>query len=879
MDTSGYEKLGSDGGESTNDITSLSRDSRSDLSSEVFPTSSLKHKSNSVPSEINNTMKKLTTKSIRNTPGTGTSVPSVTKRPLKVSISTPLNTNASPKQVNSKSDSRSSLASKVPPPRPKPPVASKPAIKPKPSALANQTKTPQPQPRLKLHSYSAGDINSVDTEHNKKIIATHSKSKQKVVPVKSTPQRPSIRKASSESNCFEKGGTTKPPSSPIFVPRKLSNVREENEDKESSLEKTSTKHSTPARFSPTPRPQLLPTKLPVTTTKRLNPNLPPKPKSSPRSPQIQRNNNDIITLPHSEYASSLPSSPLVIKRKPLPPQKPTLLTKRHGLIQSYSEGNLLSSTPRNPLLDITPPEKPHTKRRPYRQVVSVPTQIGQTPDASPSITPSVSPPILPPRSPVLPRQEMNTQSASSLSSTLTTAPRTSSSTSSSQEEVPPVPLRRGGDKRSGAVSPNTTSTIPDIDCQTPPPLSLVSRKLKSIERDITSSDTPTVTSKKSIKSSPRRRPPSPPLSPSPPPIPAHHTKTIGCSSLTNTSTTDLTSLKRHSLFNDELSSTQINNISQTYEVFKSNSQENIDLEKLYQQSLLTTSKVTEQDKVPSPAPSRKQRSTHYELTFLNPDKQPQIISESGSTVSSDDLPPPLPSQPIPKKKDRQQTLLKRGPIKARDSTSPPSQRSEEGTKSDSQSVSSEYSVLSHQSPIISDTTNTAASSKTKSSGIFKKKMIRKDSNDSIQSSNPDLSSEMSFRRETKSFSSFMFRRSNSDRFKKNKLLPPTKAVGCGNAFNMARKSLHRTPSVDKLDDRMERSIRQSVPKMEGETSSSEDEEEDDEIISSPTNIGNIMLSPILYIKSLVCVCVCVCVCHYRSSTATTASIYGVSQAT
>jgi hypothetical protein len=236
------------------------------------------------------------------------------------------------------------------------------------------------------------------------------------------------------------------------------------------------------------------------------------------------------------------------------------------------------------------------------------------------------------------------------------------------------------------------------------------------------------------------------------------------------------------------------------------------------------------------------------MTFLDPNKPPKLLTNASSPdsgggvtapaaalspLSCDDTPPPLPSQPIPKKKDRQQTLLKRGPIKPRERMSPPSRMSDDGeNKSDTQSASSGCTSPSPKDRIydvISEAVPGRKTGKARGAGFFRK-MTRNDS----KGSDPDLRSDSTFRREAKSFSAFTFRRSNSDRFKKNKLpiLVPTEE----NAFAAARRqTVHRTPSVDKLDDRMERSVKMSAPENEGDSSS--DDESDEETVESPTQQG------------------------------------------
>jgi hypothetical protein len=893
MDTSGHEKVVSDGGGSTNDLTSLSRDSRaSDLSSEVF-SSSLQQKlaaaatsgsGNSRPSSGDSTdskKKRVSGKTATSSkPGEAAASPPVMKRPLKASLSSPLRTDgrvSTPKPVSKAAASRTSLLSKIPPrPRPPPPVASKPA-RPKPpvSTHSNGRKSPQPPIYQRAKLRSAGDTDSVDfatvESRRAQFGGVHSKSEQRVPLIGSskTPHQ-NIRKTSSESNVLslEKGAGKPSDSSPTFVPRKLSNVREESEDKESDSEKASVANSTtkPARFSPTPRPQLLPTKskLPLTSTPKTN-GPPPRPKP-PGQQRVASPGDD--TTPESP--SSLPSS-LVAKRKPVPPQKPALLPRKPGLLMmhSNSEGNLAATVSKDPATatsptatdnntqteTVSPPEKPPTKRRPYGRTITVPAKMGQTPtpDESPSVTPSVSPvpPPIPPRSPVLQRllKEVGRSSESG-----STALHTTSPSSSSQEDPPPppVPFRKGGDeRRPEATSTTGGSSVPQLpppadgsSGKQPPP---VARRLKPAPNSQREATPPVASGKKS----PRRRPPSPPLSPSPPPSFAARTKTVGRSTTADACTADPSSHKRHSLFSSALSPSQVDEVSRNYEVFDAMSEESKQFERLYQQSVKSstegsgtdTPKKPEADQGQSPPSARKKCTTHYEMTFLDPNKPPKLLTNASSAdsgggvtapaaalspLSCDDTPPPLPSQPIPKKKDRQPTLLKRGPIKPRERMN-----DDGGNKSDTQSVSSGCTSPAPKDRIydaISDAVpGRKTGKKTRGAGFFRK-MTRNDS----KGSDPDLRSDSTFRREAKSFSAFTFRRSNSDRFKKNKLpvLVPTE----GNAIAAARRqAVHRTPSVDKLDDRMERSVKMSSPKNEGDSSS--DDESDEETVESPTGQG------------------------------------------
>ena len=854
MDTSGNEKILTDGG-STSDLTSISQDSRNEVG-EVFA-SPLQPHSGCVSggarpgsAESGNSKKKnaktLPQKyAISKKPVTGTASPPVTKRPLKASLSSPLKTDgrASPKPPTS-AGAKNTVALKAPP-RPKPPIAAKPAkpeVKSKPRDLTSTrsgSASPPQQRKKLLQTKVSSDSDSVDfaSERSKAIVSTLGKPEPRV-PSIGSPKAPrhAVRKASSDSNLTASETVTKPPSSPTFVPRKLSNVREESEDKDSDTEKAK-----PRRISPPLRQQLLPTKPKPrpTAMRKVSPTPPPKPSGTPKTPPPTRKasaNDDAPSASESGHSSS-PHTP---KRKPVPPQKPSLPLKKPnlfqqtvsaGAIQTPSSTSTVSPSPNRKLSsngekESTPPAKPPTKRRQYSREISLTSAQSVSPTLTPSASPT--PPLLPPRSPILQRRESEIAISSGC---LSVQGISRNASSSSLEDVPPVPLRKAERKSlllSEATSPVTAANlVPSLESgrQTPPPV----KKIRTLHRVETSPPT------KKPKTPPRRPPPTPPLSPSPPPVPSH-SKTIGRSSIAETRTADPLSPKRHSLFSSDLSNRQISDISQVYDVLDNVSEQNKELERLYRQSASSVADSeaqkkldTEQDSATSTATTnRKPRRhyTHYELTFLDSTEPPRLIknpSESSiaSQMSSDDVPPPLPSQPIPKKKDRQQTLLKRGPIKNRDSTSPPSQKSDEGIKSDTQSVSSECSVWSHTASkervydVISDKTN--RTKRSRSPSIFKR-LTHSDSKETDKSTGSVSSPESPFRRETKSFSSFMFRRSNSDRFKKNKIKP----VVTGKAFTMARQAVHRTPSVDKLDDRMERSVRLSA-EVEDESSSDEEE--------------------------------------------------------
>ena len=174
-------------------------------------------------------------------------------------------------------------------------------------------------------------------------------------------------------------------------------------------------------------------------------------------------------------------------------------------------------------------------------------------------------------------------------------------------------------------------------------------------------------------------------------------------------------------------------------------------------------------------------------------------------------------------------------------SSPSLTKNGESGKTDTQSISSEGSAGSETPPksaiyeVISDRVSG------KMHKVPSPRLLKKLTNRKCITPTEDAP----FRRETKSFSSFVFRRSNSDRFKKNKMTAMDPAV----SSTLTKQALHRTPSLDKLDDRMERSVRLSGP-VDGDDSSSDEEE----AVLSPTEQGR---GCITY-----CTCTCTCAVHY-----------------
>lgn len=205
--------------------------------------------------------------------------------------------------------------------------------------------------------------------------------------------------------------------------------------------------------------------------------------------------------------------------------------------------------------------------------------------------------------------------------------------------------------------------------------------------------------------------------------------------------------------------------------------------------------------------------------YRGPDETTVVQSTDRSTPTSprscglgEDSPPPLPSQPIPKRKDTtkkwsapEAPVLREG--------SPLSQRSEE-----ERLTSPPRRTHDHVYDYISDwlvptqKDHRETSPKNPDTNFTKAR-----STDHYE----DVELDFSARQETKSL---MFRRSNSDRFKKHKISTLDPII----TDDITKERLHRTPSLDKLNARIDR-----ISSNAQESSDSDDED----MVVSPIQQG------------------------------------------
>ena len=660
MDTSGNEKA-TDGG-STSDLTSLSRDSRSEVS-EVFtsppkprpPVGGGGARNGSGAGDLKRRDGK-NVPAVSKKPAARFVAATASKRPIQKSISNPISDEprtAIPADVKSKV--HASL--KVPPPRPKPPLAakpSKPELRPKPYASITAAATTscggQQQHKLPLRSQppgelSANDSDSVDFASQRSKAAVEAFNKKPAVVSSSSIAKPVMRKAWSEGDFIpsERKGAQSPP----FFVGKLSKVCEESEERESDAEKVTM--SVPTKFSLSPKP-LLPTKPkpPLTAPKRGSPTPYQQPGGTASKPQssLRTSNEDVSSA--SDTTSSQSSSSPAVRRKPILPSKPSIPPKKPGLVQQGTSPKVFpivqrsNSSLRGPIPDqkvtghevkgSSPPRKPPTKRRPSREA-SFSGQHGSGNSAS------VSPPPARALIEQLEEAQLDKEQFGSVESlsrqTLIPSP------ASSQEDVPPVPPRKGN-RRSGlseVTIPASTTPLGQDGERTPPPPG--------------GKQTPPIFKK---PKSPPRRPP-----PSPPPVPKH-AETVASSSSSGGGgalTSDPEAYNRHSLFSSDLTEKVLSTIAQMYEVAtprgSQQAVQNRQPERLFKIASTPEGETGVQKKSDNDQGSSRKHPTHYELTFLEtgPASPPPPLykrtSESSgiaSPMSSDDVPPPLPTQPI-----------------------------------------------------------------------------------------------------------------------------------------------------------------------------------------------------------------------------------------
>ena len=553
------------------------------------------------------------------------------------------------------------------------------------------------------------------------------------------------------------------------------------------------------------------------------------------------------TSGHSQSPNVSPSSSPAVRKKPLPPQKPSVLPKKPGFMhQSVSASAILQSE-----------EEKNQASKPANRLdssvmsldsalmSSVTQRAGKTPQFSlpATVTEQSSPPS-------------------------TTPP--SDQSAIDNEKLPVI--------RQATISMATT--VPSTDEQGPPlPPRKSNRRSTHIELVIPGEDVPPeLPPRKPRLSSPRRPPPSPPTQRR---AGGEKRSTIARANNVGHSGHPSAEPKRHSMFSSNLTTSQIDSISENYEVWEFNEDEGFtgsadeasppqqaskkpvkfkiqgfdqraspDLIGQSTDSKKGSDNEQERDspsqlhrnggsakKRPPPKPPKypsfeeavpltqsSVRLTPPSLRQKAADPTHSPLACTPSDHSQDDTPPPLPTQPIPKKKDRygskkqntSVTYLDRQRSSSR-SPPPPQPPKMEDT------CTANKSAMTRNEPIYDviqdvprvdpyDTVVLVSKSKQdkdKSLPQKNKSVFRKEKS---ESGSPELPH---FGTHTKSNSvSLMYRRATSDRFKHRvSTLDPDVLESLSKDI-----SLRRTSSLDRLNDRMDHSSSVLTD------SSSEDEE-------------------------------------------------------
>ena len=513
------------------------------------------------------------------------------------------------------------------------------------------------------------------------------------------------------------------------------------------------------------------------------------------------------TSGHSQSPNASPSSSPAVRKKPLPPQKPSVLPKKPALVrQSVSAGAVLQSE-----------EGKNQTSRPENQLdsammSSASQRAGKTPKFS-------------------------------LPATVTEQPSTTpSDQSGNKDEEPPV-------IRWTAVPKATTA--PSTDEQGPPlPPRKANRRSTHIELVIPGEDVPPeLPPRRHRVSSPRRPPPSPPTQRR---ATGEKRSTIARGSDVGHSNHPSADPKRHSMFSSHLTTNQIDTISENYEVCEFKEDEGFggsaDEASLPQQASKKPVRFKIQDskkgsdneqesdsltqihanggsakrrpppkppKYPSfeepvPLAQNSLRLTPPSLRQKAADPGHSPVARTPSDPSQEDTPPPLPTQPIPKKKDRygsknQSTSVTRLDHQRSSSRSPPPPQSpkmeDTGTANKNPMTRSEpiYDVI-QDIPRVDPYNTVVLVSKSKQekdeSPPPKSKSVSRKKKESGSPKPPH------FGTHTKSNSvSLMYRRATSDRFKHRvSTLDPEVLEKLSRDI-----SLRRTSSLDRLNDRMDHS--------------------------------------------------------------------------
>ena len=828
------------------------------------------------------------------------------KKQLCVSVSNPMpasqkakekerSPQQSPEAGNAPKRSKSTIH---PPPvvKPKPPLMVKPAkpvLRPKPAHLNNQDLPLKGRHSLMLQPSAESsprkrEVTGAASGNYYKFTNTRSETTLQTARVESGDRRPGhLKKVHSEPSF---GGLKKAPRSPTPAARKLTKVHEEQEHEELG----NSSHNHPMLSVPLTKPAVL-TKVKRQGLEKSSPDATCRPAHSSEDVEFQKSRGTSTTsstdssksLSSSEAASGHSQSPTVspspspaTRKKPLPHQKPSVLPKKPSLMhQSVSATAVLQTKEEGPKDPIPDPERrvdsqvmrPFS-RGPVRPVLASMTTSKNLPEHS---------------SAVVDQSGQNSEENPVIKQTNTPMKP------STNDQGPPLPP-----KKSNRRSTHIELVIPgeDLPPELPP--------------------------RRPRVSSPRRPPPSPPT---PRRAGGEKRSTIAQANNVRYRSNQLKSSepKRHSMFSLNLSSSQINRISENYEVceFEVEFAESRDDSstvsqqapqkpprfKIEESNVRSTSKSpdvllgrtlaspvdqsrgiceskkgsdSEQEST-SPTGGMRARPSRGSSKKKAPPKPPKYTSPdetstiprastppgrstptsllrqvSDLTLSSltslpprEDTPPPLPSQPIPKKKDRLGSVKK---IPAVGLSSSDQQRAasplqppkivETRTARAKSSDEPIYDVIKDVPRIdpynVVSLTSEGSRDREASPKLPPRNITKAGSSDDEKG---DTSLRLPhFGSHIKSNSiSLMFRRATSDRFKhKVSTMDPEVAE------TLSKEVLQRTPSLDRLNDRMDRSTRSSMQLM----SDSSSEDECEASVVSPVMNGRSRDSHMMYMR-------------------------------
>ena len=817
--------------------------------------------------------------------------PPIAKRPLQSSTSSP--TAQSTITTRTANHSPTLNPKGAAPPRPKPPLAAKPPkreVKPKPSNLPNGSNG--------ADSVDVGlqkqEVSQPECHHSNKPAvrseANHRRGKSYTDGDSTRYGSPSqIRKVHSDTELGSLPHRKVPPRSPSAAVRKMAKLYEEKEPDEEPA---------PVKPAVASKPRRQPSDKRVHTTKPVasvvsNVTAPSTEMTSGTASDSSKPPSSSETPPsHSQSPSVSPFPSPATRKKPQVPQKPAVLPKKPRLVhQGVSAASVLNSK-------REAEESPRGGKIKSDEGLTKPQPLPRSTNGG-TISPSAAKEE---EAPVLRRNKPATPS-----------PTPTASVSSDSEQAPPVPPRKGN-RRSTHIEliipisdeQNTFYPPAPPEEEVLPPSLLSSRRqppspppsVRHVPSDgktitiarssnVGGSQPPTTAESQggpkrhsmfSMNISPKQarrishnyevceqtldltdpqETPSSNAHPKPPQfrIKSQNTCALGARSKSPDSKSSMSKTPDSAVY--ESRSSGVGSLANS----RKDSDSDVELSSSYSPTgrRYTTGSMSKRNKGP-PKPPKYTSPSDDSGTATSTDRTtPPLLRRPTDTLppippaARDNTPPPLPSQPIPRKKDRVGSTRRKQlspTVSQQRAGSPFYSKGRRRSSSESPEPLYEF-IKSGQMVDPSDVRlqfheNEAAvkqSSKSSSGSsvakLFKRLSGSTDDFERVSVSSPespvpihprDATSFSSTHSTSSAASSLMYRRATSDRYKHKVSTLDSLAV---NGIDM--KSLHRTPSLDKLDARMIRSTRNSMRIVDESSSDSDDEP----VVISPTQQGTL----------------------------------------